>query len=107
MGCLHLLTFMMSLLANLVASDCVASISKAYADPKSKLFRRLTVLQCRIAICHNLLRLPLMARLFFWDYWNSEFVEQTSAYFVSCHLASIFTSTGFPKMRHFEPFEEQ
>ena len=35
------------------------------ADQKSQLFRRLTVLQCRIAQFDNLMRLPLIIKLFY------------------------------------------
>ena len=40
------------------------------ADQKSRLFRRLTVLQCRIAQFDNLMRLPLIIKLFYNDKHN-------------------------------------
>ena len=75
MALLHLVTFVVSFLANLVASDYASSASRAKVDQKLRLFRRLTVLQCRIAQIHNLWRIPLTARLFFWD-WEQSFIQE-------------------------------
>lgn len=75
MASLHLLTFIISFVSNFVASDCASAISKVRVDRKSRLFRRLTVLQCRIALFHNLWRIPLMARLFHWD-WRPTFIQE-------------------------------
>ena len=73
------MTFVVSIVTNLLASEYAASVSKV--DRKSRLFRRLTVLQCQIAQFHNLWRLPLIVRLFKWD-WSNEFLEEVNSYFV-------------------------
>ncbi len=67
MASLHLLTFIFSIVANFVASDCGVSITKLRADQKTRLFRRLTVLQFRIGLFHNLWRLPVIILLLFGD----------------------------------------
>ena len=78
---------MVSIVTNLLASEYAASVSKV--DRKSRLFRRLTVLQCQIAQFHNLWRLPLIVRLFKWD-WSNEFLEEVNWYFVSKKILTTY-----------------
>ena len=67
MGSLHLMAFVFSVLANFVASDYASSGTKLEVDQKSRLFRRLTVLQCGIAQLDNVMRLPLAVKLFMYE----------------------------------------
>jgi hypothetical protein len=89
---LHIFVFVISLVSNSVASDYAASGSKLKADNKSRLFRRLTVLQCRIAQLDNIMRLPLVIRLLAWG--STLKMLQSPPVFFTFHLASIFTSTA-------------
>ena len=72
---IHLLIFFVSIITNFVASDLASSGSKVKADKKSKLFWRLTVLQCRLAQFDNLLRLPLIIRLYTWNNNDSTLIK--------------------------------
>ena len=67
MGSMHLMAFVFSVLANFVASDYASSGTKLEVDQKSRLFRRLTVLQCGIAQLDNVMRLPLAVKLFMYE----------------------------------------
>ena len=77
MALLHLVAFVTSIITNNLASDYATSSSKV--DRKSRLFRRLTVLQCQIAQFHNLWRLPLIVRLFHWN-WSSTFLDEVTIF---------------------------
>ena len=56
----------------------VEQIFELGADQKSRLFRRLTILQCRIAQFDNLMRLPLIIKLFYYN--NNNGILQVCGY---------------------------
>ena len=62
----HFIIFVISILINLLASEYASSGNKMEVDQKSRLFRRLTVLQCQIAQLDNLMRLPLAIKLLYY-----------------------------------------
>ena len=97
MASLHLLAFIFSLITNYLASDFASSASKV--DQKSKLFRRLTVLQCHIAQFHNLWRIPMIFRLFYWD-WDIDFVHEVINIDGYC-LTSHYKSKPFPMPQNY------
>ena len=67
LGFFHVVIFIVSIILNLLASDYASYGRKLGADQKFRLFRRLTVLQCRIAQFDNLMRLPLIIKLFYYN----------------------------------------